>query len=1528
MSFHLGGPVGVPVPVAASPPKATMKMRTAGVSRVPVAPRGRPASIVLKPIAGGPGRGIRHRGGSVAAVPNPGLGGESKQEYSDAPIEGETWEVTTKSVEVKIKAAARPASSAPGASGAPDFGDDPLVEGPELQTAAERAAAELTAKQTEIKQQPIVIMKGDPTRKGIEPKKFHELFASKMKELQQEMRRQYAIVYFGVDPGSDPSNVNPEYLEVEELILADWRRRIDEGDVELQEALLERKTYYNRFRPDDHVPLLDYEGARMLPGYGLLQGITGVDAVRIRRPRNQFGKWFRVFLQARFEEIDPETNQPRVDPLTKKKLQGKQVAQPGMAQERKEEAMKAKGKEGVEGFETRDAKNPRILPDPNLIAAYNKGAAYTAADTPKDTLKLVEMIMERYQRVNIVAELFNLDLIEQVRQQRVSQMVEIEIRQLEQAELQREKRRLDELKAHHALQEAAQKMEVEALRREAGEKAHDADVKKTAELKQARAKVDPAEQKAKKAAALEEAVQKALDAMIKKLETAEATAQRKAEAAEAKVARKAAATAERKAAAAETAAEKKAGAAEARELAREAKEAEAEREKLEKAKAREEARVQAAADAKAKAEKRARQVKQAAYRTAVDRFQARERHHAIEDAAAYTKRDLVNARASELRYRFLQLTKEVEEVEDLYADMDYEEEQVHNARQADYDVLDQEYQAADYNDQLYMGRPYDFRSMVRLYDNSTRFRNEDGVLEDRITEKRGDRVPDWLPALSGISRAVRKGWYQAAPDGTDELVEDAMDDSMDDESKKATKRTADGRRRVRRLEKIQWEKANTVDTVEDAVVAAVRAAMETHAAAYNKGDAVNLRNYTLDGQYVEETAAENADIKFDWGDIYGVNDDVPNLTGERDTNGSLIFPKGLPDELPEDYTELTTDWLNERAVVDERLEKDEEEDEETKAKKLAAKEARAANRAAKKAAKDAAAGQDGAAQPVADLDDDDDGGDGLPESRASTESAKKAKKDPYDYNFKNFDGDDFWVDDDVSSVGYDSDGNPTEGGIVAFQNQEDYLNGLMADPLPGDLGWWDPNFVEPATEGSLEAALPDYRRKLEWDNPTRGKEWFEGHLEVYLKEFNAARQKDKTANLDPPETRNRVAMLRARGIPFEADRWRKLGITRAAYKAWMETGNDTRADLEDAWRKEGALIRHSTKARRWAKDSLVLQGAHIPEKSVKKWLEEGTTDGMANSRYVSKQMRDRDDFKASSFYNSESRLYKSSWDALARRIMIEQQDTANLEGAALVGGVLDFKRDIDEAAREVITLAQKEEDERLREEEDRELGEEASPTAGLDDQEKAEWEAGRDPERWEPKRESYPGGPIIFVQEGPAKGRARPRYGYTNEGDEYENDLDEQFDNTILRDPWDYALTYTRKYSVVRADGERRIAEREVAEGKRPAPEEPAYVPRGAYVDLFQGYSDSSNSDDDKPAASSKRGRDSETAGVDDDADAHGDADMDGGGGSSPDPKGARIEAALVLEDKRQAELAKRLARLSGLGGGERWNNALPWYRK
>ena len=382
MSLHLGGPVGVPVPVPAKPVKPTTKARGVDVSGVPVAPRGNAATMVLDPRAGGAGRGIRHRGGSFAFIQNPGPGGESKHEYSYAPIEGEIWEVITKN-KAATGPVARPESSAP--------------QDPEPQTTPE----ELTANQTEIKQQRIVIMKGDKDRKALAPSSFVGLFADNMIELQREMRRQYAIVYFDVDPVDGPA----EYVALEREILADWRRRIKEaaaGYTELRDALTERMKYYDK-TDDDHVPLLDYEGLRMLPGYGLLNGIRGIDGMRIRRPRNQFGKWFRVFLQRRFEETNTETGL---------KVQGSQVAQPGMAQERRE-------KNGVDviGFETRDKNNPRILPDRNLIAAYNKGAAKTSADTPSYTLKLVEMIMERYQRENIVSELFSRKVINEVRLQ-------------------------------------------------------------------------------------------------------------------------------------------------------------------------------------------------------------------------------------------------------------------------------------------------------------------------------------------------------------------------------------------------------------------------------------------------------------------------------------------------------------------------------------------------------------------------------------------------------------------------------------------------------------------------------------------------------------------------------------------------------------------------------------------------------------------------------------------------------------------------------------------------------------------------------------------------------------------------------------------------------------------------------------------------------------------------------------------------------------------------------------------------------
>ena len=93
---------------------------------------------------------------------------------------------------------------------------------------------------------------------------FGVVLKPEFERIEALMRRRFATTYFGVDPIESPD----AYLQLETQILSEWRGRAEDGDMVVKDELLERQIFYEKTDPSDHIPLLDYESRRMLPGYG------------------------------------------------------------------------------------------------------------------------------------------------------------------------------------------------------------------------------------------------------------------------------------------------------------------------------------------------------------------------------------------------------------------------------------------------------------------------------------------------------------------------------------------------------------------------------------------------------------------------------------------------------------------------------------------------------------------------------------------------------------------------------------------------------------------------------------------------------------------------------------------------------------------------------------------------------------------------------------------------------------------------------------------------------------------------------------------------------------------------------------------------------------------------------------------------------------------------------------------------------------------------------------------------------------
>jgi len=144
--------------------------------------------------------------------------------------------------------------------------------------------------------------------------------------------------------------------------------------------------------------------------------------------------------------------------------------------------------------------------------------------------------------------------------------------------------------------------------------------------------------------------------------------------------------------------------------------------------------------------------------------------HAGEDLyKSIKKRNFLNDRAVILRRQFDNLSKELLELQDAYQHLEHEDERRHQQRWTRYGELCEKARNLGLDASAWVAKP---TSTVRANNSTLAMReggNTDGALVvnpltgqvSEIDQQRFDRMPDWLPALVGMSRAVDEAWYAA-----------------------------------------------------------------------------------------------------------------------------------------------------------------------------------------------------------------------------------------------------------------------------------------------------------------------------------------------------------------------------------------------------------------------------------------------------------------------------------------------------------------------------------------------------------------------------------------------------------------------------------------------------------------------------------------------------------------------------------------------------------------------------------------------
>lgn len=128
-------------------------------------------------------------------------------------------------------------------------------------------------------------------------------------------------------------------------------------------------------------------------------------------------------------------------------------------------------------------------------------------------------------------------------------------------------------------------------------------------------------------------------------------------------------------------------------------------------------------------------------------------HDAV-DVGALAHREGLDRRVATLRMRIEGLHQELVEMSDAYTALQADDDAREAERCCAYEALCAD---AEAHDQPLPSAP---RSIAGYHDASAELRGADGKLKHLIHAQRGDRAPDWLPALSAVVHTASVAWHE------------------------------------------------------------------------------------------------------------------------------------------------------------------------------------------------------------------------------------------------------------------------------------------------------------------------------------------------------------------------------------------------------------------------------------------------------------------------------------------------------------------------------------------------------------------------------------------------------------------------------------------------------------------------------------------------------------------------------------------------------------------------------------------------